>query len=83
MIFDILLSIFTGTILGSLYGLSVLLQKQRAHSQFKIIIFSLLRLFLIFFILYCLSTIQNINFILTVITFILIFWMVTLIIVKK
>lgn len=85
---NILLSILVGAILGFLYALSAFAQKQVAislfaadskkNAQFKVIIFSFLRLFIIFIILYCLSGLQNINFIITVITFIIIFWTVAL-----
>lgn len=88
MITKILLSILIGTLLGILYGLSVFAQKQKAisifnsnsekNAQFKIILFSFVRLFVLFLILYCLSLVQNINFILTVTSFIVIFWVVVL-----
>ena len=83
-----LLSILAGTVLGILYALSIFAQRQKVLSifnsnseknvQFKIIIFSFVRLFILFLILYCLSGIQNINFILTVTSFIVIFWLAVL-----
>lgn len=88
MILKTLLSIFVGSILAILYGLSILVQKKKVISifevnsekkgQIKIMLFSFIRLIILFIILYCLSGLQNINFILTISFFIIVLWIMML-----
>jgi hypothetical protein len=66
-------SIFSGIILGSLYGLSFFTQKKKVHFFFTAFL-PFVRLCLFAFILYLLLLSGRIHFILFLLTFLIIFW---------